>query len=352
MPSRRATPGQSTGHLSNTDSTEQADRPGPSVLIWAITARCNYRCTHCYAVRFNRRGELSGAEAKEVIRESAETGAEHLSLYGGEPFLRTDTLSLIEHARNLGLTVSAVSNGSLITDSLAEFLAANSVRMSLSLDGNRETHELVRGGGSWDLVVAAAARFRQQGVPFTTVMALSQRTYPAVPEYLGTAQGLGADAACLIPVMPSGRAKPDMPLTPSQMTAALRQAEEAAERLRFPVRLWCTPFAGAVISSPLISYSSCRQSAELNIAPNGDVFLCDILDDVVANVRDDGVFGAWRKRAQHPLIRELAQPELRRPCLRCPAKETCQGGCYARAQLMSGDVFAPDPLCPRVARHD
>lgn len=323
---------------------------GPQVLIWLVTARCNLACSHCYAARFQKRGELSAGEAGEVVRQAAHEGATHLSLCGGEPFLRPDTLALIQQAREVGMTVSAVSNGSFITDRLARFLAATSARITLSLDGDRETHDAVRGQGKWEMVVAAAGHLRRHGVGFSTVMALSQVNYQAVPAYLETARELGTEAACLIPVMPTGRAKQGMVLSPGQIAESLRKAEETAERLNLPVRLWCTPFARLVTQSPLItSWGTCRHSPELNIGPSGDVFLCDILDYVLANVRDDGVPGAWAKRIQHPLIKKLARPELREPCLGCPIGEECLGGCYARAELMSGDLFAPDPLCPRAA---
>ena len=132
------------------------------------------------------------------------------------------------------------------------------------------------------------------------------------------------------------------------MASAIRDAAQAAERLRFPASFWCTPFLHLVSGSRCVSASPCRNLPELNISPNGDVLLCDILDDVLANVRDDGVLAAWRKQEEHPVVRALAQPELREPCTSCPIRKECLGGCFARAQLMAGDIYAPDPLCPRV----
>lgn len=320
----------------------------PRVLIWLLTARCNLACAHCYTARFVGQTELSEDEALGVLKDAARAGVRHVGLSGGEPFLRQDTVRLVQEAARLGMTSSVVSNGSLMTEALAERLAPYPVAIFLSLDGTRGSHEGMRGAGAWDSAVAAAGNMRRAGLRFCTIMALTRTNYAEVGQYVATAKELGAAAACLIPVMPTGRAKDEMTVGPAEIAAVLGEAEEAAERLRFAVSLWCMPFAGAFVSSRLVSSSFCRQDPELNISPNGDVLLCDILDDVLSNVKEKGILAAYREQERHPLVRSLAAPKLSEPCSTCPIARGCLGGCFARAQLISGDLFAADPLCPRV----
>ena len=87
----------------------------------------------------------------------------------------------------------------------------------------------------------------------------------------------------------------------------------------------------------------------MDIDPAGRILLCDVLDAVVSNLRGRGLLSAWQEQRRSPEVRRLVSPKLAPVCAACPLARRCRGGCYARAQLLSGDLYAPDPLCPRVA---
>lgn len=132
--------------------------------------------------------------------------------------------------------------------------------------------------------------------------------------------------------------------------AVLQAVEGAAETLRYPVSLWCMPFAKLVIESRYVSAGFCRnQVSEMDITPNGDVLLCDVLDITLSEVRSKAILGAWKEQNKHSMTKSVnREPELSKPCLDCPLRRKCKGGCYARALLMTEDLYSPDPLCPRV----
>ena len=148
--------------------------------------------------------------------------------------------------------------------------------------------------------------------------------------------------------MPTGRAKKEMILKPEQMIKALQVVDEAAENLKFQTSLWCTPFARLIVKSKYVSADYCRTWInEIEIDPAGNVLLCDISNIKFSNVREKGIFQAWKDQEEDPLDKSLANPKLVEPCLSCQLKKKCRGGCFARAELF-GDIHAPDPLCPRV----
>lgn len=60
---------------------------------------------------------------------------------------------------------------------------------------------------------------------------------------------------------------------------------------------------------------------------------------------DNGV----RASREEFLVKSLTSPNRHEPCLTCPLKNECRGGCFGRAAIISGDMMAPDPLCTRVA---
>lgn len=321
-----------------------------SSLIWLVTGRCNLSCSHCYAERFQGQVELSPEEAGVLVADAARAGVRHLGMAGGEPLLRPDLLHLIQQARSLGMSVGLVTNGSRITAAVAGELAASQVGVVVSLDGARpETHDRRRGAGSHRQVLSALGHLKRAGASFRTVTALGADNYRETGECLALALRLGAEAACLIPVMPSGRAGQDELLSAAQMVTALEAAEQCSLDMGLPVQLWCTPFAPLVVSAPKVSAYPCRGTDSMDIDPAGRVLLCDVLDTEVSHIRDEGVRGAWGEQRRSALVRSLADPRLASVCAACPLSKNCRGGCYARAQLLAGDIHAPDPLCPRVA---
>ena len=60
--------------------------PAP-VVAWNCTQRCNLKCRHCYsnAGEGDDGGELSSAEAREMISDLARYGVPVLLFSGGEP---------------------------------------------------------------------------------------------------------------------------------------------------------------------------------------------------------------------------------------------------------------------------
>lgn len=327
-------------------------RERPRFINWLITAKCNLNCCHCYAARFQSDGELETDKALSLVREAATAGVKHIGFTGGEVLLRPDILGLMRSACELGISTSVVTNGSMLSDEVAEELAKYDVYTILSIDGaTREIHEKIRGNESWDFLLPTMTRLQQFGVRFSTVMAVNKLNFKEVSAYITLAQQSEASSACLIPVMPVGRAKRELILTPEQMLTVLQVADQTAEHLKFRISFWCTPFAG-LVTRPEYTWSSfCRNiTGDMDIAPNGDVLLCDVLDMVLADVREDGFSAAWQARAEHPVIEALVTPDLAESCLDCPLKDECKGGCFARAQFMTGDLYSPDPLCPRVAK--
>jgi radical SAM protein with 4Fe4S-binding SPASM domain len=323
---------------------------GPSSLIWLVTGQCNLVCDHCYASRFPVGEELSTEEAEALVAEAARLGVQHLALAGGEPLLRPDLFEIIAGARSLGLGVSLVTNGGRVTLEAAQALARSGVEVVVSLDGARaQTHDRRRGVGSHRQALAALAHLRQAGAAYRTVMALGTDNYHEVGEYLTLAHKLGAEAACLIPVMPSGRAGRESTPTAAQVAGALQAAGGRSQELGLPLQLWCLPFAPLVMSSDRVSAYPCRGSLSMDIDPAGRILLCDVLDVEVSALRGRGLVGAWREQCRSPVVRRLASPKLAPVCADCPLAHQCRGGCYARARLLSGDLYAPDPLCPRVA---
>ena len=115
--------------------------------IWEITHNCNYGCSYCIFSCDKKKvvGELTTKECFHVIDELVNNGFKHLKITGGEPFIRKDLVEILEYASKK-LIVDVSTNASLINEEIVKKLNKINLKMiHVSLDGNKEEHEAVRG---------------------------------------------------------------------------------------------------------------------------------------------------------------------------------------------------------------
>jgi SynChlorMet cassette radical SAM/SPASM protein ScmE len=127
----------------------------PRTLDIEITARCNLRCRYCYffnnpAVDYR---DLPTDEWLKFFAELGSLGVMNVTLAGGEPFIRDDLPILLEGIVRNRMRFSLLSNGTLIDDDIAAFIAGTRRcdYVQVSVDGScAETHDSCRGKGSFD----------------------------------------------------------------------------------------------------------------------------------------------------------------------------------------------------------
>jgi len=138
------------------------------IVVWNCTSRCNLRCVHCYAGLPDEpcTGELSTAQAKEMLRDLADFGVPVILFSGGEPLCRPDVVELISTARSLGIRAVLSTNGTLIDSALADRLKQAGVDyIGVSLDGVGETNDVFRGRpGAFEQACDALRLCRQAGI--------------------------------------------------------------------------------------------------------------------------------------------------------------------------------------------
>jgi sulfatase maturation enzyme AslB (radical SAM superfamily) len=136
---------------------EHVHTPELATVYWVCTQKCNLRCTYCYQdATVARKGELSTAEAFDVVGQTVEAGARTFVFTGGEPFSRPDLLEIARYSKSRGLQTNVITNGHYITTRTVEEVARTFDRITLSLDsGIAEHHDRARGRGSWKKAAGA-----------------------------------------------------------------------------------------------------------------------------------------------------------------------------------------------------
>jgi len=222
--------------------------PRLSYLFWEATLGCNLACRHCgsdchRATDLSK--ELTGDEAVRALTQvAADFGARKvfLAVTGGEPLARPDLFEVMEPVSRLGFSWGMVSNGWAVDDRVVE--ASRRARMRtlvISLDGvTRESHDWLRGEGSFDRAVAALERYRRAGF-----LRSLQVTTTYHRRNIGELQAMydflvrrGIRDWRIVSVFPNGRARrqSDFLLEPAELRTLLDFIREKRSRPR-PIKV-------------------------------------------------------------------------------------------------------------------
>lgn len=117
----------------------------PRSIDIEITNRCNLRCKYC--AHFSSPGDVDNDLPKEewfkFFEELNRCAVMDVTLSGGEPFHRQNITEIIESIIHNRMRYAILSNGTLITDEMAKFLAetkrCNSVQVSIDGSAQRPT---------------------------------------------------------------------------------------------------------------------------------------------------------------------------------------------------------------------
>jgi SynChlorMet cassette radical SAM/SPASM protein ScmE len=141
----------------------------PKKVDIAITNRCNLRCRYCYHFESagDVEGDLSTAAWLQFFEELNRCAVTEVTLAGGEPFIRGDLKEIISGIVRNRMRFQILSNGTLIDDEMAAFLASTKRcnYVQVSIDGSMPgTHDVMRGKGSFAKALQGLMTLRRHGV--------------------------------------------------------------------------------------------------------------------------------------------------------------------------------------------
>jgi uncharacterized protein len=154
----------------------------PSIDFWVHTTdSCNLRCQYCYIQTKDSQNSIESSVIEKFLSKIIETVKSKglkivtLRLAGGEPFLRFNVwkfyiLDLQNKLRSheCVLKVSFLTNLTILTDEIIEFIKSERINVGISLDGLKEFHNKTRpfvtGKGSFDVIFANIRRLIQNDI--------------------------------------------------------------------------------------------------------------------------------------------------------------------------------------------
>lgn len=315
-----------------------------------ITQRCNLDCAYCYIGKRPRRMSLDTArKVVDFVFGHAALGSPageslDVAFFGGEPLLEFNRLRDITHLLEdhpgfdpCRVHLAVVSNGTVFTDEIADFLRTHRIGLDVSCDGPSEIHDRFRrfrnGQGS-SARVERTLRWAQEALSLVLVNAVYRpETLRRLPETVRYLSALGLRQIYLNPDFTADWRPADLEVLPR----IYRQLGRLyVDFLRAGDRHFLSLLDGkvaAILRGGYAPQERCRMGrGELAFTPEGAIYPCERLvgagpgdpeyagDDHCIGHVDTGIDPRRTLCLRFP---NTGNPE----CLRCGVRNHCMHSC-------------------------
>ena len=188
------------------------------VFVVKLASRCNLACSYCYMYEhvdqsWRHQPKFMSVETIRALglrleeqAKSMRDGCLMVVAHGGEPLLHPDLdyffTELKRAVRSCKLVFAIQTNGTLLTSENLAILERHAVRVGISIDGNRESHNRMRitrdGKGTYDKVIQGL-RLAKTTIPqlFDSILQVIDPSVPPV-EMLDLLETYGVRRADLL----------------------------------------------------------------------------------------------------------------------------------------------------------
>jgi MoaA/NifB/PqqE/SkfB family radical SAM enzyme len=188
----------------------------PSNVTIYITDFCPKNCRHCATESHNRiiqNQELKFENWVKILHKLRESGIFMLIISGGEPFSLPYIQEILEIADELQFGITLLTDFDDFTEKdILKLKSLNHlVNIQTSLDGAKaETHNFLRGKGSFSKTIRRLKKFSEANLKFSTSVAVHKKNINELDEIAELAKKCGSSSIYLNAVAPYGRAKKKM----------------------------------------------------------------------------------------------------------------------------------------------
>jgi len=346
-------------------------------LVTKVTRRCNLRCTYCNDWRPGKAPIMNRTVLDRLLAAAITDSGSSMTAFawhGGEPtlapidFYRYALTKQEELARAEGRLVANLlqTNAVHLNDEWLDLIERSHMRLGVSLDGPPALHDRQRptvgGRGSFAAVSQTMGKLRRRGIPFSTLMVLTDELIELGPAALW--QFLldeGLDDVDLIPARPPNTSQHPTVEPQGVKFGQDRPSDRWATYMSDLFDLfWSSPVPIRINSLDSLvrkllgaSGRSCVTSGDcmghfFGVEPDGEVYICGLYEDVETSRLGSVLANSFEEMRNSPALRDLAdENEARLSRQRhCVSFDLCAGGCPHDAFLAQSYAgFAEDEGC-------
>lgn len=320
-----------------------------------ITGACNCRCRHCYIDAHN--AELSTEtvkklflQYKQLLKHPAHRNrlcTPYVYITGGEPFCHKDFGGIVSVMEEFSPYFQFVmlSNGTMLEDNLLQRLRRLPLAgFQVSIDGERTTHDSIRGAGNFDQVIAGIQTLHGHGIPVTvsfTANSLNYRQFPQVADICRTYHAATLWSDRYVPFF-KNKVISSLDQNETREYIAMLEQEKQNPANRIANMQILNHRSLQFLASGEIPYRCTAGDCSFAIDEHGSMYPCRRYANVCGNIYQQSISDIY---FNSPVFRELRERRIPTQCNLCKHARYCRGGAKCQSLAAYGDICQKDPGC-------
>jgi radical SAM protein with 4Fe4S-binding SPASM domain len=312
---------------------------------------------------------LTTNEAKAFIDQLGEFKVPVILFSGGEPLIREDLFELVEHAGRYNIRCTISTNGTLINRNIAKKLKNASIGyVGISLDGIGSKHDEFRGAkGSFNNALEGIRNCLETGQKVGLRFTINRHNYDQLEDIFRLVKEERIPRVCFYHLVYSGRGNEMMgeDVTNQESRDAMELIMTKSMEFGPDVEILTVDNHADAVYLFLWAQKNYPELADgiwkfirMNGGNRSGIAFGNV--DYQGNVHPDQftqkyTFGNVRERTfpdiwkntSNPILEGLKnrKPLLKGRCSLCKWLDVCNGNFRARAESVTGDLWASDPAC-------
>ncbi|UYO99183.1 radical SAM protein [Oceanotoga sp. DSM 15011] len=325
----------------------------PSAIKLEVTNMCNLNCKHCLASsNILDKEELSIDQIKELLLQAKDLGVNSIAIVGGEPLLRKDLKEIIDFICELNMFYSVSTNGTLINEDTINIIKRkNLTKVSISLDGDKEFHNNLRGNdNAYDNTLRGIKILHDNDIEVAIAMVITKNNFNMIEHVINKSINNGVNYFVINDLIPIGRGKDikNICISNEEYIELNNKMREYSIKYKDKIDiLWKGMNPNGKKDSEFGSFirSKCGAAlTEITIDNKGYVLPCPFLPRTNENIKNKSLKDIWFFSEELYVYQN--RNDLEGKCGLCERKLSCSG-CRARALGHSNNIKAEDIRCPK-----
>jgi mycofactocin biosynthetic radical S-adenosylmethionine protein MftC len=334
------------------------------IRVWLeVTGICNLACGECF--NHNHKDfatELSLDAITNALTDLYDSGVLQLTITGGEPLIRKDIWSILDHAFGLGFAVRFFTNGTTLNEKNAQRLSEYPIsHIFASMDGVGDDNDLLRGVGTFPRIAKGIEALTRRSSVVTLSVTLHAYSIRNLHQTFDLAKANGIQSLLIRPLLEYNKKQNPVAILPKELPRFLAELEAQSVRTGVEYQLNKLPFfqnEKAVFIHDRKSdihfshftthnqFGCVGGNTVVGIKSNGAIMACGFVDhpyiSAGENIGPRKFLDLWNNS---PNVKVLRDRPGNPTCRSCHLLSVCGGGCRANADLHNGSLDAVDPYC-------
>ncbi|MDO8460427.1 MAG: radical SAM protein [Nanoarchaeota archaeon] len=337
------------------------------------TNNCNMVCGYCYdAKSLPCQGKMNAETLVNSIQKltyfNGKGRTSPFLWHGGEPLLAglgffINVVKIQGELEQEGyLFDNAIqTNGTLITNEIADFFKEYKFSVGISLDGPKKLNDQTRlyrsnrneSRSTFSDIFNSIALLKSKGIDPDVIVTLTKQNINDIEEIYKFFKANKINSK-FNPLVKSGRAigvYNELAISPIEYRDAKLKLLDVWFNDENPVHVHCLEemFKGTITGNVFheCTFSEYCQKEFISIGFQGDVYPCPEFDGEPQFLYGNINTNALEEILSNPLRKRLLERSgCIKECNNCNTRSLCYGGCMRNAYAFTGDVMAKDPYCP------